>query len=137
MVLWGWAPWDLSETRLKAVTLNCLGLSELLFYKSLSQCSFCWTYKCFLGSPLNECPGNGVLSLMDSETLPAQVTVCEHMCIIEMCPVPAHLEAMVTSLFNTDLSAWQHTISALLYTVHSISLLAADKDQIRKLIDQP
>lgn len=66
---------------------------------------FLLNYICFLGSPLNECPGNGILSLVDSESLPVQMTVCEHMYIIEMCPIPAHLEAMVTSLLNMDLSA--------------------------------
>lgn len=58
----------------------------------------------FLGSPLNECPGNGIISLMDSGSLPVQMTVCEHMRIREMCLVLAHLEAIVP-LLNRDLSA--------------------------------
>lgn len=90
-------------------------LSELSFYNSLSQWSFCWTYICFLGSPLNECLGNSILSLMDSESLPVQMTVCEHMCIIEICPVPAHLEATVP-LLNMDLSCLiTHNFCTALY----------------------
>lgn len=32
---------DPSEPKLKPVVLNCLGSSEVPFYVSLSQCSFC------------------------------------------------------------------------------------------------
>jgi len=39
---------DPSEPRLKPAVLHCLGSSEVPFYVSLSQCSFCWACICVL-----------------------------------------------------------------------------------------